>query len=447
MKVNQATIKLILRASKVLSDGSHPIYLRVNFNGMKEVSTGCSCTSKYWDKKNESIKKGYPNYASINQLILQMKNDAIARRNEFELNHVQYTPAMVLKPKEVLAVANDDLQGLIDRYTANLSPTTCKAWKSFKNSFFEYVGKENMSIKELDLPTIKGYAKYLEDKGLKDGSILMFVSKLSALCKAAIEEGLISESPFKHWNFCRKYKADSNPLYVDKQCIEILKEMLLERLIIRTGENTYTYNDDGLKDFLDRRSDLFVLAFYLFGYTAFGLAPIDLCQLRIEDMKVEEVKGVNYYTWSTKRQKTGVPVRVMISQDKFFDNVIFKTMLMFRSGYLLPVLDGVENDHLKIYKKVSNWLSNHSDVLEEWFKKANKRIINRNVENNTSIPLIDLGCTFYSYRSSFAMAFMQNGGNLLQLCTMLGRGINASLKSYVKQLKQSQDIADAVTLL
>lgn len=446
MKLSSASIKLIHRTSKVLADGSSPIYLRCSFNGMKEVSTGCSCTAKFWDKKNECIKKGYPNYASINQLIQQMKNDAIKRRNEFEVNGIAYTPAMVLQQKVVQTVSNDNLEALIGRYTASLSPTTKKTWKAFQNSFFGFLGRD-ITIQELDLDTIKAYAQHLEDKGLKSGSILMFVTKLSAICKFAIEEGIIKDNPFKRWNFCKKYKADANLLYVDRQCIDVLKEMLLEQLITMTGKETFRYNDDGLEKFLDRKSDLFCLAFYLIGFTAFGAAPIDLCQLKISDMDVEVVNNVNYYCWSIKRQKTGVPVKIMISQDKFFDCVVFRTLIMFRKGYLLPVLDGVENDHLKIYKKVSNWLSNHSDVLREWFRKANERIVKMNVENNTNIPLIDLECTFYSYRSSFAMAFLQNGGNLIQLCSMLGRGVNASLKAYVKLLKQSQDIADAVNIM
>jgi hypothetical protein len=45
------------------------------------------------------------------------------------------------------------------------------------------------------------------------------------------------------------------------------------------------------------------------------------------------------------------------------------------------------------------------------------------------------------------MAFMQNGGNLLQLCTLLGRGVNASLKSYVRQLKAKEDVAASVLIM
>ena len=88
MKVTSASIKLLLRTSKVLADGSNPIYLRVCLNGMKEVSTGYSCIPRFWDKRNECIKRGYPNYQSINTILQKMKNDAIDRKNNFELKGI-----------------------------------------------------------------------------------------------------------------------------------------------------------------------------------------------------------------------------------------------------------------------------------------------------------------------------------------------------------------------
>ena len=445
MKVSQASIRLILRTSKVLSDGSHPIYLRCSFNGMKEVSTGYSCTVKHWNKKSECIKKGYPNYSSINSVITKMKNDAIERRNEFERKGEAYTPAMVLKKEEEVVVKRDDFKTLMDKYTVSLSPTTKKTWKAFYNSFLRF--KKVESILDVDLECVKAYASFLEGGGMKESSVKMTLSKLAALCKFAVEEGIIKESPFKRFNYGKKYKLNSNELYIDQNGINVLKEMLLERLVVR-NDKMWHYIDGAESELIDRRNDLFVLAFYILGYTFQGLAPIDMCQLKVRDMEVEDVNGVQFYVWNIKRQKTKVAVKIMVSQKNFVGNVLIKTLLMFRKGeYLLPVLDGVENDRLKIYKKVSNWLTNHTDVLREWFKKANERIIQSNVDNHTNLQLINEKCTFYTYRSSFAMAFMQNGGNLLQLCTLLGRGVNASLKSYVRQLKAKEDVATSVLMM
>ena len=76
MKTSQATINFYLKTSKKLSDGSHPIMLRVCFKGFKDVSTHYSCTLRHWDKKNQCIKKGYPNFVIANY---ELNNESLIR--------------------------------------------------------------------------------------------------------------------------------------------------------------------------------------------------------------------------------------------------------------------------------------------------------------------------------------------------------------------------------
>ena len=168
-------------------------------------------------------------------------------------------------------------------------------------------------------------------------------------------------------------------------------------------------------------------------------------------MKIVEKDGVRFYAWNTKRQKTGVKVSIRVSQEVLFNQILVKTMLMFRSKitYLLPILDGMENESaLKIYKKVSNWLSNHSDTLREWFKKANERIVQMNVNDKSkNIPLIDEECSFYSYRDSYAMAYLSMpNSSPVALATLMGRSPN-TLASYISHLTNEDDLTKAALVL
>ena len=75
MKVSVAVVKLVLRTNKKLADGSHPIMLRCSFGGTKEVATGYSCIPKYWDKKNEMVKRGFSNYLTkVSQVMAHLHN-------------------------------------------------------------------------------------------------------------------------------------------------------------------------------------------------------------------------------------------------------------------------------------------------------------------------------------------------------------------------------------
>ena len=120
MKTSIARIRLYLKVGKVLSDGTSSIMLMCSFNGRKEVSTGCSCTIKYWDKKGECVKKGYPNWLMLNVMIKKMKDDAIAVMDEYERLGQPYTPEMVLSPRRSLSAVDGRLKCVIERYLAEL---------------------------------------------------------------------------------------------------------------------------------------------------------------------------------------------------------------------------------------------------------------------------------------------------------------------------------------
>lgn len=442
MKVSTATIRLMLRTSKVLADGSHPIYLRVNYNGMKEVSCGYSCVPKYWDKKNECIKKGFPNYQSINAVIQKMKSDAIERRNKFELNGIAYTPSMILEKDEI--VSQDDFKGLIAKYTVALSPTTKKVWKSFQNSFLGY--KKVDKIQEVTLEVCKGYAKHLEDSGMKESTVKMTLSKLAALCKFGVEEGIIKESPFKRFNINKKYKTSSKNVYIHHRSIEVMKEMFLNDVIVSEGK-MWHYKDDVVDRLIDRTSDLFARYFWLCGLLFQGLAPIDLCQLEVKDLVIKDINGEDYYCYDGKRQKTKVKVKIRIKAHTMYSNVMIKTMLMFRSGkYFLPILDGVVDDRLVIYKKVSNWLSNHIDKFRDWVKVVNAEIIQRNVTNKDDIPLIPEDISYYSYRHSYAQMYLAKGGSPLALASLLGRSVD-TISTYIEELSEESDLVESVSIV
>ena len=446
MKVSIAVVKLFLRTSKKLADGSSPIRLKCCWNGTKEISTGYSCTLRFWDKRNECVKKGYPNYVAINAIITKMKMEAIERRDEFERKGTVYTPEMVLKPKEVVTIPKDDLQGLISRYTSSLSPTTNKTWKAFWNSFKAYIGKDNILVGEIDLDTVMGYAKHLEDKKLAGSTIKMTLSKLAAILKYAVEEGIIKESPFKRFNYGKKYKLTSSDVYVHHRTIEVMQELFLNDVIVQNGK-MWHYKDDSFEKMIDRTSDIFPRYFWLLGLLFAGLAPIDLCQLKLKDLQPKTIEGEDYYCVDIKRQKTNMEVHLRIKANTMYSNVMIRTLLMFRNGeYLLPVLDGVENDRLKIYKKVSNFLSNHTKNLREWAKEVNAEITKRNVENKDNIPLIPENITFYTYRHSFAQMYLAKGGNILNLASLLGRSMD-TISTYVQQLSRDSDLVKAVSII
>ena len=435
MKVSIAVIKLVLRTNKVLADGSHPIMLRCSFNGMKERSTGYSCTLKYWSKKDECVKKGFPNYAIINHEIQKQKNEVIERRNEFERLGVVYTPSMVLAREEVKNNVTNNFKSLVEGYIAEkgLQPKTIEKWRIIKRSLCKF-SSDDLIVDEINEAFCRRYCSWLEKKGLTNGSIRSYMSKVVCILHYAVSLGLISKYPLDGWKYHKTYRESKSELYIHSRSMDVMMEMFLDEVIVRNGER-WKYVDGAVEQLMDIHSELYSHYLYCLGYYLCGLAPSDISLLKKKDIKVVMVKDKNYYAIDGYRSKTGMPFRIRLHQNCVESNVFIRTMLMFNDGeYFLPTLNGYVGKDVK--KRVNNLYTYHGKHLVDWFQKVNEEIVRRNVENGhiDDIPLIDLSARYYSYRHSYIMSQIQKPNvNLLKIATVTGKALT-SLHQYLSYL-------------
>lgn len=393
MRTTIATINLYLRTAKKLADGTYAIYLRCNFHGMYEVPTHYSVQEKYWDKKNQIVKKGCPNYSMINIEIQKLKNKAIKRRDDFIKNESPYTPKMVLQDLHIdLSGNSNKCVDLIARYLNEKSPTknTRNNWNHMKNLLVEY-SSNDVIVNEINVKFVKGFADFMIDKGISESTCNTLLGKVSALMNYAVQIGMVEKNPFKEWKYYKIYKRKESTLYIHPKSVEVMKDMFMNECCVIDGD-TWRYKDENniVEQLTDRRTAIFAKYLYLCGVLFNGLAPIDLCQIKAKELQIKTINGNDYYAWDGKRQKTNVDVKVRIKRD-IYSNFMIQTMQMFRKGeYLLPVLDGAEHyNRDQKFNRVNKTLHDLCPSLREWFETINIEIINRNVKNNTNIPLID----------------------------------------------------------
>lgn len=445
MKTSIATINLYLRTAKQLADGTYAIYLRCNFHGMYEVPTHYSVLEKHWDKKNQMVKKGCPNYAMINTEIKKLKDRAIERRNDFINNESPYTPKMVLQDLHIdLSGKSNKCVDLIAKYLNEKSPkkNTRNNWNHMKNLLVDYSNKD-VIVNEVNIRFVKGFANYMLNKGISESTCNTLLGKVSCLMNYAVQLGIVDKNPFKEWKYYKVYKRKDSTLFIHPKSLEVMKEMFLQECCIING-TMWSYRDEAnvVELLTNRRTTLFAKYLYLCGVLFNGLAPIDLCQIKVKDLNIKTINGNQYYAWDGKRQKTHVDVRVRIKRD-MYSNFMIQTMQMFRNGeYFLPVLDGAENFNSdQKFNRINKTLHDLCPRLREWFEDVNQEIITRNVTSKSKIPLIDLKCSYYSYRHSYAMQYLINGGNILKLATRLGRSVN-TISVYVQHLQEDSDLID-----
>lgn len=460
MKTSIATIHFYLKTSKTLSDGSHPIMLRVCFHGFKDISSHYSCTLKYWDKKNECIKKGYPNYLASNIELNKLKSRIIARRDDYIHKGIDYTPSMLLSSDEPKKGISKVVSELIVHYCQEkeLRNSTCISWK-YSSSLIEQFSK-GCIVSDIDEGWCKRYAKWMQDRGMKEGSIRTRLGHIACIYRYGAKKGLCDMRvyPFKDWVYTQKFKLSERIEYIDLRSVDVIKEYFLSQVIKMNGMNTFSYINEG---YVDYRNPLFVVYFWLLGYCLQGLSPIDICLLKKSDFNLKEINGEYYYSIDTSRMKTNKGVKIRIKVNTIYTQVMISRMLMERGGWevpilrdtvddewFLPILHGLKGDDIdkcksRVKSIFSYWLNPN---LSSVWVDVNRLITKKNYECGLNIPLIDVNCTYYSYRHSFAQMYLQKGGNVLALATLLGRSIN-SISVYVKQLNEEKDLADAISII
>ena len=434
MKVSIAVIKLVLRTNKTLADGTHPIMLRCSYNGMKERSTGYSCSPKFWDKKNECVKKGYPNFVIVNSELKKQKDEAIARRDRFIASDEVYTPSMILAREEIRNAVTNDLKGLIQRYIdeKGLEARTVEKWWIVYRSVKSFANMDIL-VNEMNEGFCRRYGRWLEDKGMASGSIKSYLGKIVAILHYAVALGLIDKYPLANWKYHKDYRESKSELYIHSRTLDIMMEMFIDECIERNSDGLWTYRDGVIDKLMDIHSELYGRYLYIIGIWMKGIAPVDISMLKKKDLKVVDIKGNSYYAIDGSRSKTGMLYKVRVLQNCLESNVLIRTMLMFNSGeYFLPTLRNYVGNNLK--KRVNNVYTYHSAHLKDWFRVVNAEVVKRNVDNNDNIPLIDLECNYYSYRHSYIMKELQKPTvNLLALAQTVGKS-STTLHQYISYL-------------
>ena len=447
MKTSIAIIKLVLRTNKTLADGTHPIMLRCSFNGMKEVATGFRCSEKSWDKNRMMVKSSFPNFKAINAAISKRYAKAIEKRDFYELNGLPYTPSMVLSEEDVEIKKKTSLEALIEDYCKehSLKTRTVYEWNGVFHLIQEFSGKKDIEIFEITSGFLAKFITWLKDiKKLKDSSLRSPASKVVAISRYAHQKGII-EKPIVS-TYSRKFKVKNRINYIHIKTMNVLLDMFFDEFIIVNGR-TWHYRDNALESLMDKHSPIFAEAFFVMSYMLQGLAPVDLCLLKKADIEIKHIGDDVYYSIDTNRTKTNVGVKIRVKKT-IRSMALIQGFLMANGGeWLLPLLNGIKGDSEGIIKsRVGNSLTFMRKDLKAFFMRVNQHVIQMNVDNHTHIPLIGDDCNYYSARHSYAMAYMQKGGNPLSLATLLGRSVN-TLAAYVSELTEEDDLTSAVGIM
>lgn len=471
-KTTSAIIKLVLRTNKTLSNGMHPIMLRVQYFGRKEASTGCACNKSDWDAVHEIIKnRKYPNQAQINKIITEMKQNVVNLKLDFEINKTPYTAEKLLKEgiEEKIHGNTLDIYVFINKHMAGLDKyNTRKTYDLMLCLLKKYSGKTTLLFTEVTPDFCEDFGKYLKnDKKMSDGSILTIFAKLSAIFNFAIDKDIIQPQffPFRKFKYFHVYKKGNRKLAItNKQMFAI--HGYYDKLI-NSGSN--------VADLEKRNTAAHAMAIYLFGWLANGLALVDIAKIKVDMIKTVTLNDKEYYKIQTDRAKTRVEVDILIEKDVYAESIIpyMSKNSNLRNGYLFPVLQNNKHEYSYVTEKQKSLaIMTAGQAINKQLKKivieVNKRLIDYNQEVNIKVEaynkrfenesgfeklekevcgeLLPLNLTFYSMRHSFATSAIKNGVSPTSLATMMGRS-QTGIFGYVDSLMSDNEMATAKTNL
>ena len=302
------TINVLCYKSKTLSNGEHPIMVRICKDGKKKyASVGISVNAKHWNFEKNEPKPNCPNREHINFLIASKKaeyeKEAIKLKSEGRDFTADGLHEKIQSPTATRTVA-DIFNEYIEHLRQEKRTGYMKSVLQVYNSLVKYNEHLNIYFDEIDFRWLREYEIWLKGEGLALNTIGIRFRTLRSIYNYALTNDWVKAEnyPFK------KYK-------VAKLSEETIKRALSKKDINKVLR--YPCNDGYVRLAID---------IFAFTYYVGGINFVDIANLTHSNI----INGNLVY----KRQKTGKLIRLPLPQQAM--ELIDK----YRSStYLFPIFN------------------------------------------------------------------------------------------------------------
>ena len=394
-----ASISVVCYKSKTLSNGEHPLMLRISKDGKKKyISIGLSIHPQLWDFTKNEPKPQCPNKELITKIILDKKTEY--QKEILELNSEQkdYTAASLVenkakqyKPKTIIDFYQELIKSFKDAgRTGNKSIYTnsLNSLKAFTHN------KLNILFSDIDVDWLKRYEKWQRSNKNKETTISLQFRTLRSAYNKAIEAKATSDKfyPFKEFNI-NKFNTKTKKRAISKEDI----------MMIITTE---TINATFIREFA---RDVFK-----FSYLCAGIPFVDIANLTIENI----IDGKLSYT----RQKTHGDINVTICEQAM--EIIEKyTYHRKEAKYLFPIFDA------RVHKTAQQKANRVHKVCAQ---------VNKELKQLADELEIDTNLTTYVARHSFATILKRSGVDIGLISELMGHADSMTTKIYLDSFDEEQ---------
>lgn len=390
----KATVNILCYKSKTLSNGEHPLVIRVCKDGKKKYqSIGISVKAEFWDFEKNQPKRSCPNRDAILQIITQKSQEFNNQIIEFKVTNKDFTTTTLVekvnkpvKAKTVKKVFDEQ----IERLFAEKRRGYALSHKQVLNSLLEYNKHLDIYFSDIDVTWLRKYETWLRSNNISTNTIGIRFRTLRAVYNVAIKEGIVKA---EHYPF--------NDYNVSKLKQETVKRSISKDDII----SVINYSS---------KSDLYTelaIDLFTFSYLMAGINFVDMAYLTSDN--IIDNRLVYFRRKTNKLIKTPLQDKAMDIITKYSDN---------NNAYLFPILNSFHKTEQQKANRVHKVIT-----------KVNKRLKDIGKELNISIDL-----TTYVARHSFATVLKRSGVNTSIISESLGHSSEKITQIYLDSFENSQ---------
>ena len=338
-------VKAVTR--KIKKSGKSPIEIRITINRIaRYVTLGIDIEPRYWDIKNNRVRKSYENSVRINNFITHKINlvevyliQIQEKKKTFDIEEVKARLFdKVIKNYTIKAMCDEFYNELValEKYTRISSE------KSRIRHLLSYFGA-NSSFDKFTVTNINKYKNHLLSKEkLAERTVINHLILIRTLYNRAIREGIADANlyPFGE-NGIRIKFPDGQKIGLNIEEIKLLEQCELE---------------EGTTEWNARNS--FLLSFYLA-----GARISDVLRIKWSDLN----DGRLYYKMG-KNNKVGT-VKITSKAERIIN--LYNARKNKLDTYVLPELNKADiTDNKDIYRKITTAKSKYNRSLKKIAKKV-----------------------------------------------------------------------------
>lgn len=390
-----ATVNVLCYKSKTLSNGEHPIMLRVCKAGKKKyVSLGISVSPKYWDFEKNKPKRNCPNREQILKAINEQEQKYTQQILEYSSEQREYSPTTLIEAVTPVQKSKT-VDGLFKDYITQLKNEGRLGYalsvQQVYNSLLKYKGHLDIYFSEIDVNWLKAYESWLRCCKLEDNTIGIRFRTLRAVYNLAMIEGIVKADlyPFKKFKVSKLHKETAKRAITKEQVKQVIEyDVSNARLYKRLAVDMFAFS-------------------YLMG----GINFTDMAFLTDKNIEGERLVYV--------RQKTKKLIMLPLQEKAI---AIINRYRSPQRKYIFPILDNRERTPRQIRNRIYDVLANVNGHLADIGKELG----------------IELKISSYVARHSYATVLKRAGVSTSVICESLGHSSERVTQIYLDSFDNEQ---------